>query len=373
MNNQAKVRNPAMDVIRCFALFTVVSVHFFLNSGFYNTVVDCPRMYIMVAMRTFFMICVPLFLVLSGYLLKSKKPTLKYYSKLFYTIGIYVLASIACAVYKYIQSPETFSVMGQIWGLFNFSTANYSWYVEMYIGLFLLIPFLNVAYNNLESQKQKLLLIGTMLILTAIPHFINSFQLLNLEWWITPSSNNNFDFIFPDYWLSIYPITYYFIGCYLREYPIKITPIKNALLILGAFSVIGIYTIYRFRGDMPQWASWSSHGSIVTVIQTVLVFNFFLTLKYEKVGTGTQKFIGYVSKLTLGAYLCSWIFDDVFYRILNENVLDMHKRLDYFIIIVPAVYICSTALSALLNLAYDLIAKICNRLFKNKPVDKTTA
>ena len=263
MKNNAITRNPALDVIRCFALFTVISVHFFLNNGYYDTIVDCPRMYIMVALRTFFMICVPLFLVLSGYLMKNKKPNVKYYSKLLYTIGIYILASIACAAYKYILSPESFSAMGSVWGIFNFTTANYSWYVEMYIGLFLLIPFLNIIYNNLETQKQKLLLVGTMLILTAIPHFINSFQLLNLEWWITPSANNNFDIIFPDYWIHLYPITYYFIGCYLSEYPIKITPIKNALLILGVFLVIGVYAIYRFHGAEPQGASWSGHESIV--------------------------------------------------------------------------------------------------------------
>lgn len=215
-----------MDIIRLFALFTVISVHFFLNNEFYNTVVDCPRMYVMVAMRTFFMICVPLFLVLSGYLLKNKKPTKQYYSKLFYTVGIYVLASFACGAYDFIKSPETFSFMGTVWGIFNFTTANYSWYVEMYIGLFLLIPFLNLLYNNLETQKQKLWLLGTMLILTAVPTFLNSFQILNFDWWLNPASNANYDFIFPDHWISIYPVTYYFIGCYLRDCPIKLPPRK---------------------------------------------------------------------------------------------------------------------------------------------------
>ena len=366
MNNNANTRNPAMDVIRCFALLSVVSFHFFLNNGFYDTVVDCPRMYIMVAMRTFFMICVPLFLVLSGYLMKNKKPNGKYYSKLFYTVGIYVLASIACAAFKFVKSPEAFSPMGAIWGIFNFTTANYSWYVEMYIGLFLLIPFLNLIYNNLETQKQKLWLLGTMLILTAVPSVLNSFQFLNFQWWLQPSTSINYDYIFPDHWVSVYPITYYFTGCYLREYPIKISPLKNAFCILLTFATIGVYAIYRSYGAAPLYDSWSGHGSLLTVIQTVLVFNFFANLKYNKIGEKGGKFLAYISKLTLGAYLCSWIFDEVFYKILNSNVSDMHKRLDYFIIIVPAVYICSLLLSAVLNWIYNIISKICTSVFKKK-------
>lgn len=366
MNDTTNTRNPAMDIIRLFALFTVVSVHFFLNSGFYNTIVNCPRMYIMVAMRTFFMICVPLFLVLSGYLLKNKKPTKKYYTKLFYTIGIYVLASLACAVYNYIQSPETFSVMGSIWGVFNFTTATYGWYVEMYIGLFLLIPFLNVIYNNLETQKQKMWLIGTMLILTAVPTFLNSFQILNFDWWLMPGSSNNFDSIFPDHWLSIYPVTYYFIGCYLREYPIKISALKNLILIIGCFGIFGLYVVYRTRGALSVYDYWNGHDSVFSVIQTILVFNLFANLKYSKVGEKSSKILAYLSKLTLGAYLCSSIFDDVFYKILNSRVTDMHQRLDYFLIIVSAVFICSLAISAILNLAYDLMAKICSKIFSKK-------
>lgn len=54
-------RNPAADLIRILAFFLVVSVHFFLNNGFYSTIVEGERMFIMTIMRSFFIICVPLF------------------------------------------------------------------------------------------------------------------------------------------------------------------------------------------------------------------------------------------------------------------------------------------------------------------------
>ena len=33
---EKKCRNLNIDLIRCFAIFSVVSVHFFLNNGFYE-------------------------------------------------------------------------------------------------------------------------------------------------------------------------------------------------------------------------------------------------------------------------------------------------------------------------------------------------
>ena len=87
-----KKRSVSMDIIRCFALLFVVSVHFFLNNGFYDVPVYGARMYIMTLMRSFFMICVPLFMILSGYLMCNKKLGKGYYKKIIYILGIYLFA-----------------------------------------------------------------------------------------------------------------------------------------------------------------------------------------------------------------------------------------------------------------------------------------
>ena len=71
-------RNINLDVIRCIAVFSVISVHFFNNTEFYQQIVSGKRMYCMVIMRTFFMICVPLFLILTGFLMSKKELNRKY-------------------------------------------------------------------------------------------------------------------------------------------------------------------------------------------------------------------------------------------------------------------------------------------------------
>ena len=101
-----KQRNPALDIIRCFALFCVVSVHFFRSIGLYSVPVQGLSMGVMLALRGFFMVCVPLFLLLSGYLQKDKTLTKDYYKKILPILGIYVLASLCCGGYKIFVLPE---------------------------------------------------------------------------------------------------------------------------------------------------------------------------------------------------------------------------------------------------------------------------
>ena len=64
-----KERNLNADLIRCVAVFSVVSVHFLKNNGFYSTPVVGWDMLLMCIYRSFFMACVPLFLMLTGFLM----------------------------------------------------------------------------------------------------------------------------------------------------------------------------------------------------------------------------------------------------------------------------------------------------------------
>ena len=165
--NYAK-RSPAADLIRILAFFLVVSVHFLLNNGFYSQTVTGKRMFIMMLMRSFFIICVPLFITLSGYLLRRKKLEKSYYKRISKIIITYILASLLCVFYSVVFLKQDFTIKSIILNVLNFSASPYSWYIEMYLGLFLLIPFLNIVYNALPSQKWKIWLIITFIILTSL-------------------------------------------------------------------------------------------------------------------------------------------------------------------------------------------------------------
>ena len=364
MQVDMKKRSPALDVIRCFALLCVICVHFFRNTDLYAVTINGKVLLGMISLRSFFMICVPLFLMLSGYLLKNKRLGKAYYFKLVQTIGIYLLASVACGVYKVLFASEPISIGAAVRGLFSFSTAGYGWYVEMYLGLFLLIPFLNMMYEGAKTQKNRKLLVCSLLILTALPSILNIWKLLPLSWWLRPSSSQSYDYLVPDYWIMIFPITYYVIGAYLRDYPLRLKRSVNLLLILLVFAVGGLFNYYRSYGTFFVGGEWSDYRSILVVVQSVLVFHFLNGLDYSRVGDKTAAVLGRLSSWTLGAYLCSEIFDGLFYPLITEHVSGMLMRLLYFPLIVPAVYICSLALSAVLNGIYAL----CARLFRRKKI-----
>ena len=61
------------------------------------------------------------------------------------------------------------------WGqmLMDFSLIPYGWYIEMYIGLFLLMPFLNITFENLHTQNNRRFLIIATVINGSLPAFVN--------------------------------------------------------------------------------------------------------------------------------------------------------------------------------------------------------
>ena len=350
-------RNPAADLIRIFALFLVVSVHFFLNNGFYSHTVEGGRMYVMTLMRSFFIICVPLFLTLSGYLLRKKQPEKSYYKRISKIIITYLLASLLCVVYSVVFLNRDLSVKTIILNILSFKAAPYSWYIEMYLGLFLLIPFLNIVYNALPSQKWKIWLIITFIILTALPSVLNiySFDL--------PSSDMNK--LIPAWWQTLYPITYYYIGCYLSEYGLKINKILNVALIILWTVLSGSFCYGRSYNTNFIWGDWCNYQSLFNVVLTVLVFAFFININYDRLPGRSAKFIQKISSLTLGGYLVSWIFDSELYPVLAEKVPSVTKRLEYYIIIVPIVFILSLLASYLLSKIQFLIEKGSSFIWKS--------
>lgn len=97
-----KKRQTSLECVRIIALWCVISVHFFLKNGFYDEKVIGLKMYIAVIARSGFMICVPLFIILTGYLMNQKQLSAKYYLGITKTIMIYILSSVACILYKHI-------------------------------------------------------------------------------------------------------------------------------------------------------------------------------------------------------------------------------------------------------------------------------
>lgn len=350
-------RDPAMDIIRVFALFCVISVHFFYNNGFYQTPVTGMRMYSMVIIRNFFMISVPLFLILSGYLMGAKRPNAAYFRGIGKTLLTYTLAALLCIGYRIVKLGTVYSLPKAILAITDFSGAQYSWYVEMYIGLYLLIPFLNILWDGLENKKQKQLLLAVFLFLTSAPSIINIFRFSDPGWFAEPTRSAEYHRIVPDWWTNIYPITYYFTGRYLREFPLKMPRWKHLLCILTLALATGIFNIYRSYNAKFVWGIWQGWYAIPNLVQAVLVFDLLAHIRW-KLPNSIQSLLKKLSDWTFGAYLVSWIFDQIAYPKLIRAVPEMPMRLEYYLVVVPWVFVCSLLLSGLLDLVARPIRKL---------------
>lgn len=364
-------RNPSLDVLRIFAFLLVVSVHFGSLSKYNQMATGGLMMLLMTMVRAVTICCVPIFIMLTGYLQTNKTVSAKFYGGILRPGITYILAALVCLIYKikvYAYPSDIPNIVGRI---LNFTASDYGWYMEMYFGLFLMIPFLNAAYHGMKNQKQKLILIASFLFLTAIPPILNTFNFVADGWWAMPSLNRTYNKLIPEWWVSIYPITYYFIGSYLREYPLKLNKWVNLLLIGGSAALIGAYNFYRLRGSEFFYGAFLNEGSLLTLTVSVLLFSFIAERDMRSLPSPVQKILSTVSGWTLAAYLVSQLFDVMFYPKYIEAFPVMSDRVKHAPIIVLAVFFCSLILGGIIDSLYRLAAFLIGMIPGKKKVLQT--
>jgi len=311
-------RVGGIDLIKSVAIFFVISHHFFLNNGYYYEVMQGTEMFIATFLRWIFYTCVPLFLLTTGYLMRKKELNKKYYKSLSKIVIAYLIISIITLIVRMYYFQDGLTWTKGIIEIFRFNTNGYSWYVNMYIGLFLLIPFLNVLYNNLRTPKEKQVLIISLILLTSVSR------------------------LFPNWWNSIFPLTFYFIGAYINEYSIKI---KKSLVLSLAFLFLLAETVIAYFFPIFLWlGSW---GALPTVVVATCLF---LVLYDIKIKSGISNLIlTTISKLTLEIYLISYIIDKLVYPHLKEYFSNSKEMLPYYVIIVPFIFIVSVLIAIIVN------------------------
>lgn len=199
-----------IDIVKIIAAVMVTCVHFYYRTGFYSAIpISGPEYIFPISVLWIFYTCVPLFMITTGYLMTNKTLSAKYYTGLIRILVFYLICSTASMFFRRSAGAE-FTLWTALRGYLQFNMCDYAWYVEQYITVFCMIPFLNLAYHGLKSKGQKLVLTGTACVLfMAAPSLYLGFD---------PNDQIK---LLPLYALRAYPIAYYYIGSFLREYPPK--------------------------------------------------------------------------------------------------------------------------------------------------------
>lgn len=341
-----KTRCFGLDLIRFIAILFIVLLHSFLKGNYYVASMSGLKMFLLTFVKWTTFICVPLFMILTGYLKSNKKVNKEHYSKIVPILIVYVAISVITILFKIFYCHNT-NYYDLLIGIFNFTTVNYAWYIEMYIGLFLLIPFLNILYKNIGSKRNKKILLLTLIFLTSFPQ---TMAMLGID-------KYSFD-LFPAWWGGMYPIMYYFIGSYIREYKINIKKIVNVGLILATLFLQTFISYYLCqKGDYADHLLFD-HNCFPTVIVTTLVFILLYDISIR--GHIIKNTIAKISSLAFSIYLFSYIFDTISINIFKNILKTFNGNIFSLLIISPLVFILSIVASLILKWIIKLFGMLIN-------------
>ena len=324
-----------LDLIRVIAMFFVVLVHattIYKFEGAY----DVPT-FIAALSRWLSYTCIPLFILLTGYLQANKKPCLTYYLKIIKTlIEYFIIGFVVAGIYWVCFGNGTpwWEILGK---LCLFSYPGYSWYINMYIGLFIMTPFFNYLYKAIP-EKEKWLFMISLVILFSCPQVSS-------------------------YWGSAYPIMYYFIGVFLKDKQFKV----NKWILLGSV-VVGCF--WQMLMCVIPLYGVESHNNIGCLVISVAIF---MLLYDAKVKTSSKhkmraaKVLRIVANASMGTFLVSQVFESYTEVYFNKLALTtFSEKLPYLTYLTPIKFIFSViigiAISFVATGLYKLVMLAINKV-----------
>lgn len=339
LKGNSNQRICGLDLIRVCAIFFVIAGHFFvLNISYRNVPFQGFSMFIQGVLNSIFSVGVPLFMMLTGYLNINKTPTKKYYKGMIRVLVAYLIFSVATILFSTYYLGEELGIVQ--WGkkILDYSAIPYAWYIEMWIGLALLVPFLNYLWKAIPTLQQKLLLIGSLFIMTSLPDLCNRYGM----------------YIFPAYFAqACYPLMFYFMGTFIREYQPTIKLWFAWGVILSMALVTPLFNILLLNGGDVVQIVGGPGGVFLTLIAVAI---FLMLYRKDITIPSIKKFVTHCSKVSLEMYLCCYIFDKLYYPWFKENFFESQSQfLPYFFVIVPLVFLSSYAIAALYNVIYRTI------------------
>ena len=306
-------REVGGDIARTIAVILVPLVHFFGLTFYYNTKFD-STMLLPTAIRWLGICAVPLFMIISGYFKVNSSFTKKHYFAIIPLLCTHIVISTIRIWVDYHFHGEVIDTTYILDRLLYFK---YGWYIRLYIGMLLIMPLINIGYKNIGDKWKKEVIILTLVGLNALGP---------LTFDVVPSS-----------WLILYVFGYYLIGCYLREYKVKINYLTGILGVVAILAIVSFATCIHCDGDVFDWSfigyqGNSGYSAMVTVFISMLIMVMCLNINFN------NKIISFVFKaislVSLEMYLFSQMFDGFVYKeIINNNVVFANSFSRIFVLV----------------------------------------
>ena len=338
-------RNINIDIIKVVSLLLVIGVHFFLYTRYYSINYSITNS-IFIVLRNICMACVPLFIIVTGYLNKNKLWNKKYYLN----IGrVYLLYSLAMFVLTLVDNKYVINTTLFKTALINILNYKYyGWYITMYVGLMLIAPIINLAFKNLDESTRKYAVANTVLAISIPVTLVDLFS--NIRYSILAH-------ILPNWWYYTWPLMYYTIGVAFSYNKNALKDFFSNSKILFWITLIISILAYNFFDIHLESVL---HVNIFIVIITTCIFSWLLNLDIN-VNSKFRTGIIFVSNNTLLAYLLSYIVDNITYPFVNQ-ITNMNMRFSLFPVVVILNFILTIILVIIVRVILSALSKSINFL-----------
>lgn len=196
-----------------------MSVHFFLKTGFYKCEISGVSILVPLMFLTLFMTCVPLFIILSGFLLNYRKINLRHFLSLRKILLQYFICTMFLFAFDAIVGWRIISLKSFIENVLTFG--QYSWYVKKYVLLFLMMPFINAFFRENESNKIRMTFLAALMVVVLVPSTLELLGGTGLSDVLLKVSD------------KLYPTLYYSVGVYYFYNKGNLSKNCNSKFLLG--------------------------------------------------------------------------------------------------------------------------------------------
>ncbi len=339
-----KKRDTNFELLRIISMIMIICLHFNGNGKLLNANPYFSKVWFLSNITEFAcIIAVNIYVLITGYyMVKSKiklrKIILLELEILFYSIGIYLILVIFNKI--------NFSKKEFINVCFPVISSQY-WFLTAYMGLYVLIPFLNKLANSLNKNQYKLLIIILTILLSIIK---------------TINPNNNVFSNSNGYTLTWFLYLYLLAG-YMRIHYVKETK-KIKLFILYILIVsVQLFLKVFFVKNLYIQNNYISHllgyDNLFVLIESLVVFLFFKDIKI--INKFTNKIILFISPLTLAVYLIhdnNFIRNILWNRVFKTcNIYSCKEVFLNMVIYVPLIFIICCGIEYVRRILFRIISK----------------
>ena len=301
MEIEKKVRESNFELMRIISMFMIVAWHVII-CGVGLTYIRETLALSFDVIKAIFVVHVNSFVLITGYFQSNSKFSLKKVWNLIATSWFYRIVAVIVALALSLTTLTNLEILNNI---FILPLGHEHWFIHYYILLYLVSPFLNKLISSVKQDEYKKLILTLIFIDCFLPY------LTNQQFFSAASGFSLIHFV-----------TLYFIGGYLRKYPLKdsyhfknmsLKKFRLTMVVVffacAFFSVtilyLGRYICNISNGDgsilFEIGRVLQSHAGTydypLTVLQSCAYLLFFSTFSFK------NKLINKISSLMIGVYL----------------------------------------------------------------------